>query len=352
MYYTGIDAHKKYFVSVTLDDGGNLVHRKKVSTDRLAIRKYLEELRTLGEVKAVMEAGYNWSYLYDELSGDIEVILANPIRTRWIAEAKVKTDGLDAEGLAYLRRAGLIARAYAPSFQTRDVKNLLRYRLFLVRVRTAFKNAAHAALDRNHIEDPLWRAQSDKFGRVGMRIMKGLKLKGNDTDILGGHIEIIEDLTRRVRIIDSRIKTMVKQDEVTIRLRSIPGVGDILALLLRYEIDALERFSTPKRLSSYAGLVPSLYSSGGRSYYGGITRQGNHWLRWAMTEAAQAASATSDCLGAYYQEVKARRGGNTATIALARRLLEIVYHVWKENRPYFEKTHNHCSRPHRRIAVK
>lgn len=89
---------------------------------------------------------------------------------------------------------------------------------------------------------------------------------------------------------DGRLKALVGQDETTRRLKSIPGLGDILALLVRYEIDELERFSSPNHLVSYAGLSPSLYSSGGKSHYGKITKQGNRWLRWAMTEAAQVAS--------------------------------------------------------------
>lgn len=329
MYYSGIDVHKKYFISAVVDDRGQLLHKKRVSTDRPAIRKYLEELKTLGPVKAVMEAGFNWSYLYDELAEELEVVLANPTKTRLIAEARIKTDELDAESLAHLLRADLVAKAYAPSLATRDVKNLLRYRIFLVRIRTAIKNATHAVLDRNHI-------------------MKELGLKGNDTAILKGYIELIEDLTRRIRELDGKIKGLVKEDEVTLRLRSIPGIGDILALLVRYEIDDPERFTTPGRLASYAGLAPSLYSSGGKSYYGKITKQGNRWLRWAMTEAAQVASTVSPSLGSYYQEVKARRGANTATIALARNLLEIVYYVWKEKRPYFEKAHDSAVAPSRR----
>lgn len=90
MYYSGIDVHKKYFISAVVDDRGQLLHKKRVSTDRPAIRKYLEELKTLGPVKAVMEAGFNWSYLYDGLAEELEVVLANPMKTRLIAEARIK----------------------------------------------------------------------------------------------------------------------------------------------------------------------------------------------------------------------------------------------------------------------
>ncbi len=84
-------------------------------------------------------------------------------------------------------------------------------------------------------------------------------------------------------------------------------------------------------------MVPSTYSSGGKTYYGRITKQGNRWIRWALVQSAHTAKRTDESLGAYYRKVKYRAGANTATMALARKLLEIVYKVWKEERPYYSK---------------
>jgi transposase len=101
--------------------------------------------------------------------------------------------------------------------------------------------------------------------------------------------------------------------------------------VIRYEIDEIERFSSAKKLYSYAGLIPSTYSSGERIYHGRITKQGNKYLRWAMTEAAQVAAANSSCLRRYYVRIKSRKGSNAAIIALARKLLGIVYCIWNES---------------------
>ena len=134
-------------------------------------------------------------------------------------------------------------------------------------------------LDRNYIEDPIFKGLSDKFGKKGMKIMRALKLKGNDTSILNGYLDLIEEITKKINDLEKRIKSFVKEDKITLLLKTIPGIGDIVAFLIRYEIDDIERFSSAKKLCSYVGIVPSTYSSGGKTYHGRITKQGNKWLR-------------------------------------------------------------------------
>ncbi|WP_176235769.1 IS110 family RNA-guided transposase [Candidatus Hakubella thermalkaliphila] len=249
----------------------------------------------------------------------------------------MKTDSLDWETLAHLLRSDLIAWAYAPSWETREVKNLLRFRISLVRIRTSLKNKVHSVLDRHPVEDNVFRGLTDKFGKTGMKIMRSLELEGNDRAILNGYLDLIEELSRRIAALNKQIKALVKEDEISSYLKSVPGFGDLLGLLLRYEIDNMERFASAKKLCSYVGIVPSTYSSGGKTWHGRITKEGNKWLRWAVIEAVHGAIITSPSLRRYYNRVKQRRGDKAATIALARKLLEIIYHVWKEKRPYYEK---------------
>ncbi len=338
MYYMGIDLHKKYFISTIVDQEGKVLRKSRVSTDRPAIKNYLKSLDGLKPTKAVLEAGFNWSYFYDQLAEEIEeVCLAHPLKTRLIAEARIKTDSVDSEVLAHLLRSDLIAQAYAPSLETRDIKNLLRFRMSLVRIRTSLKNKVHSVLDRNHVEDLVLQGLTDKFGKTGMKIMRSLELKGNDTAILNGYLDLIEELSRRIAALAKQIKALVKEDEISSYLKSVPGFGDLLGLLLRYEIDDIERFASAKKLASYVGIVPSTYSSGGKTYHGRITKEGNKWLRWALTEAVHKAIVKSPSLRSYYKRIEQKKGSNAATMALARKLLEIIYHVWKEKRPYYEK---------------
>jgi len=153
MYYMGIDLHKRYFVSTIMDKKGKVLKRSRVSTDRESIKHYFSLLKDKGPIKAVMEATFNWVYFYDEISPFVdEAILAHPLKTRAIAEARIKTDSIDSNTLAHLLRSGLIPKAYTPGFETRDLRNLLRFRIALVKVRTSLKNRVHAVLDRNYVE--------------------------------------------------------------------------------------------------------------------------------------------------------------------------------------------------------
>lgn len=338
MKYIGIDLHKQYFVATVMDEGGSILGKEKVSTDRSAISDYFKRVKGDGKVKATIEAGYSWGYFFDEIRDRVqEVKIAHPLKTRAIAEARIKTDSIDSEVLAHLLRADLIAEAYAPDFDTRDKKNHLRYRASLVKTRSMLKNRAHVVLARNHIELPEFRKLSDKFGKLGRAYMRAFKLRGNDTEILNHYIDLIEDIEGKIKTADKKIAETFKSDEVCKLMESIPGIGKMLSVLIRYEIDDIERFISSKKLCSYAGLVPSTYSTGGRTYQGKITKQGNRWLRWAMVEAAQQAVRRDMWLRRHYERIAEKRGKKRARIAVARKLLEIIYRVWKEKRPYYAK---------------
>jgi transposase len=324
-------------VATVLDETGEMVRKDRVSTDRAAIREYFNLVNAEGQVKAVMEAGYGWGYFHDEVEGMVEEVkLAHPIKTRAIAEARIKTDSLDSEVLARLLRSDFVAEAYAPAFQTRDKKHLIRHRASLVKMRTMLKNMVHAVLDRNHIEDPGFLGLSDKFGKTGRAYMKGFKLKGTDTRILRSYLCLIDEVEKKIESVEKRIKKAFREDDICKLLKTVPGIGELTAVLLRYEIDDIGRFASTKKLCSYAGLVPSTYSSGGRTYQGRITRQGNKWMRWILIEAAQRAIRTDPWLRSCHSRVKMRSGGKKATVSVARKMLEIIYRIWKEQRPYYE----------------
>jgi len=335
MKYMGIDYHKQHFVATTVDERGRIVSKEKVSTDRCSIREYLSRANRGRDVKAVMEACYGWEYFYDEAAPCVEeLIMAHPLKTRLIAEARIKTDSIDSESLAQLLRADLIPEAYAPSVDTRDKKALLRYRSTLTGVKVMLKNIVHSVLARNHIEDPAFRRLSDKFGKKGKAYLRSVRLRGNDTEILNHYLDLLEDVEAKMRLVEGRIRAEVRSDEICDLLKTLPGVGDIISMLIRYEVDNIERFVSSAKLCSYAGLVPRTYSSGHRTYQGRITKQGNKWLRWAMVEAAQRAIVNDPGIKAFYTRIAEKKGSKLARVAVARRLLQIAYWVWKERRPY------------------
>lgn len=338
MKYMGIDYHKQYFVATTMDERGKVLSKEKVSTDRDSIRGYFKKASSGGELKAVMEACYGWEYFYDEVEGLVDdLIMAHPLKTRLIAEARIKTDSIDSETLAHLLRTDLIPQAYAPSAETRDQKNLLRYRSSLTAIKVRIKNVIHSVLARNHIEDKSFKELSDKFGKKGLAYMRSMTLRGNDTEILKQYLELLGETESKIKAAENRIRAVCKQDEICQLLSSIPGIGDILAVTIRYEIDDISRFISSSKLCSYAGLVPSTYSSGNRTFQGRITKQGNKWLRWALIEAAQRAPLFDMWLREFYNRIS-KKGSKIARVAVARRLLEIIYRIWKEQKPYYKKS--------------
>lgn len=338
MKYIGIDYHKQYFVATMMDEQGKVIRRDRASTDRASIKHYFQEAGATSDMKAVMEACYGWEYFYDEASALVtELVMAHPLKTRLIAEARIKTDTIDSETLAHLLRTDLIPQAYAPDSVIREKKHLLRYRLSLTAMRVRLKNIIHSILTRNHIEDEGFTALSDKFGKQGMSYLRSVPLKGTDTEILNNYLDLLEATEKKIAAAERQIRAVCREDKICALLSSVPGIGPILATTIRYEIADIERFISAGKLCSYAGLVPSTYSSGNRTYQGKITKQGNKWLRWAMIEAAQTAPSNDLWLKGFYQRVS-KNGKKIARVAVARKLLEIIFRIWKEEKPYFKKT--------------
>ncbi len=117
-------------------------------------------------------------------------------------------------------------------------------------------------------------------------------------------------------------------------LETIPGIGQFFAVLVANEVDDIRRFANEKKFFSYIGIIPSTFSSGGRTFDGRLTKQGNKYLRWALVEAIWPAVRSDPELESYYQSIKARKGPNPAKIATARRLATIIYRVLRHERSY------------------
>jgi transposase len=211
---------------------------------------------------------------------------------------------------------------------------MIRQRVFLVRTRTRLKNRIHVLLDRLHIPMP---SVTDVFGKRGTNYMRQLKLSGVDQAILDENLNLLEVLNQLIKESEQEIEALLGQDGRVQRLRTIPGMGAILSAVVATEIDRIDRFSDPRKLAAYAGLVPSTYASGGKTFHGHLLPFTNKWLRWALVEAAWVAIRHSPYCRNFYESRKRRKSAHTAAIALARRLSEIIWHVWHEERVYEER---------------
>ena len=332
MHYVGVDYHKKYSYIVVKDREGKVERRGTVNNNREDLHNFLEPYRS---GKAVLEATRNWGLIYDWLEEILDdVVLAHPLKVRAIAEARIKTDKISADILCDLLRANLLPEAYVPTRETRDAKNILRQRMFFVRVQTMVKNRIYTILDR-HPEILLQAPDvSDLFGASGMEWLRQTVLPGKDNYLLASEIELLQVLKQKIFESNEAVKDLAKGDKRVKLLRSIPGIGPFFSVLVANEIDDISRFSDEKKLCAYAGLVPSTYASGGKAFHGRITKTGNKWLRWAFIEAVSPAIKTDADLYAYYQRLKISKGANAARVATSRRLLTIVYRVLNQERLY------------------
>ncbi len=326
MNYVGIDIHKRYSVCVAQDERGRPLGEARIEGNlATGFAQFFCSLG--GKSRVVIEACWNWQKLYELLEGmeQVEAILvANPYKTRLIADAQIKTDKLDADGLATLLRGNFIVPVHVPEARARARKNVLRQRLYWARLRTRIRNRTHALLDRQHA---LRLPQcSDLFGARGRCFLRRLELAEPDAFLLGEDMELLEVIARQIKEQERRIGAGNQHDAMSRRLQSLPGMGVILSAVAAAEIDSIDRFHSAEKLCAYAGLVPSTYSSGGNTWHGRMLPFCNKWLRWAFIEAAWVAVGCSGYFGAFYRQHKARgKKSNTAITIVARRMCRIAW---------------------------
>jgi transposase len=275
---------------------------------------------------------YDW---LEQIENVKEVQLAHPQRVQAIAAAQVKTDSIDASTLSQLLRADLIPRAYIPGTETRRLREIVRQRLFLVRFRTMMKNRIHALLERHHVSLP---SVSDLFGKKGRQYLSRVVLTVSAQQLLTQDLKLLDSLDEEIKQTEQWLKSNLGEDRRMKILLTVPGLGQLLGAVVALEIDTIERFSRSSKLVAYAGLAPSTYASGGRVTHGGLMKQSNKWLRWALVEAAWAAVRCDPYFRSQFSLRCKSKGSQTAIVAVARRLAEVVWHVLRENRPYEDRS--------------
>jgi transposase len=336
MNYVGIDYHKRYSVLCATDERGQKVREGRIADNSASgFAQFFSSLS--GPSRVVMEACWNWGWLYDlldEIPQVEEVVLAHPYKTRLIAEAQIKTDKIDARVLANLLRGDLVAQSHAPSAATRQRKYLLRQRLFWVRLRTMLRNRTHAILDRQRgLERP---QLADLFGKRGQGWMQSVQLpQSADQPLLAQDLEVMRLLEAKIKELDGIIGRTQSAEEKL--LESFPGIGPVFSSVIATEVDGIGRFATPQKFAAYCGVVPTTHASGGRVYHGRLLWQCNKWLRWALIEASWSAVQFSGYFGGLYRATRERgKNRNVAITVVAHRIAVIIWRCLREGRPYTE----------------
>ncbi|TFH18610.1 IS110 family transposase, partial [Candidatus Bathyarchaeota archaeon] len=192
------------------------------------------------------------------------------------------------------------------------------------------KNRVHALLDEQGFRCPY----SDLFGKRSLRWIRELELGSLDRLVLDNHLCHVESLNSQISRVDAEVRRRGSLDMDVRLLLSLTGVGVYSALLIRSEIGDINRFPDYKRLVSWAGLAPRLHQSGSVEYSGGITKQGSKMLRWIMVEAARSAVRHDERMRVFYERVKRRRGDGKAIVAVACKMLKIIWFMLKRREPY------------------
>ena len=239
-----------------------------------------------------------------------------------------------------LQRTGTLPTVWIPSSSVRDGRELARTRMVLSRQRTQLKNRIHATLGKYGYTV---KGASDAFGKKGREIIEELllKLPPHTQQALRLILDELDHVTDHLKAIEGHMIEIFSPCPQTQWLKSLPGVADILAVVIWTEIGTIERFNRAEQLASYCGLVSRENSSGGKIRLGPVRRDVNVYLKWAFVEAANSALLNAGRCGyghisRLYERIKPRRGHGKAKVAVARHLAEASFWMLKKGEPYRE----------------
>ena len=326
----GLDVHRE-FAEVAIWEDGLVRSAGQVQTTPEALRLFAESLAATDEV--ALEATCNTHAIARLLERHVaRVVVSNPAKTRAIAEAKVKTDKVDAQVLAQLLAAGFLPSCWLPDDDTHALRRQVARRAHIVRQRTRLKNGVHAILHRNLV--PRCPA-ADLFGHKGRAWLAEQELPRDERHAVEALLRQLDFAGEELRLIDAELGQVGLLRPEVARLMTIPGVDATVALAIVAAVGDFHRFGTPHRLVSYLGLNPRVRQSGGQpAQHGRITKQGRAHARGMLVEAAWAASKTPGPLRAFYERVRARRGMQVAVVATARKLAVLCWHLVVKEEDY------------------
>jgi transposase len=338
-YYIGCDAHKKYSVFAGISEAGEIIPPQRVEHERQKFRSFLETLPG-GSYIAIESVG-NWYWLIDEMEkAGHTPSLVHAAKAKLMMGQINKTDKLDARGLYLLARNGTLPAVWIPPGELRDQRELPRMRMAMSQVRTKFKNRIHATFAKYGIT---FDEVSDLFGRKGRKLLeKSVAELPPETRLsVQEQLWLLDQVGQSIKKAEKRIGQVIKMDHNMQLLLTLPGVGPILAIVIALEVGDVSRFVTAEKLASYAGKVPRVNSSGGKTYYGRVRPDVNRYLKWAYTEAANAVVLQQhrlpDChVVRLYWRVRKSHGHAKAITAVGRHMAEATYWMLKNNEPYRE----------------
>lgn len=328
--FSGIDLHSNNSVVVISDETDRIVYGKRLPNDltqiRAALAPYREEL-----VGVVIEATFNWYWLVDSLIEDgYQVHLANPAAIKQYEGLKYSGDFADAAHLAQLLHLGLLPEGYIYPPEQRQVRDLSRKRMQLVRCRTAQILAIENLLARQ----TGGRMASELVKRLDDEQVDGLGFAPDMALAMKANLAVMQALQAEIGILEKRLAERVTLRSDYSLLKSVPGIGPILATTIMLETGTITRFAEVGNFSSYCRCVDSRRESNSKKKGQGNTKNGNKYVAWAFVEAANFAIRCCPEAKRFYERKKRRRNGIVAIKALAHKLARACYHMLREQKPF------------------
>ena len=343
--YVGMDLHKDALQIAIVDGTGRVESNSKISNTFGSIDRFFGDIPKSAGI--VMEASSisEGIFLHLRESG-FSPVLSNPYKTKAIAYAKIKTDRIDAEVLAQMLRGGFIPHCHMPSQDMLDMRHMIRHRRHLAANHRILRRRIHAVLLAGGA-----RIAGTPFSRRYVQTLREMKNYRID-DCL----HVMDAIDSCIRRIDRTIRESIEQwpDDAPRLLLTIPGIGPYTAMLIVSEIDDISRFPDSDSLCSYAGLVPSTHSSGGKVRHGGITRHGSAMLRSVLSECVLSHKRVrkDSNISRFHARLARKKGNPKATVAAAAKLLRVCYWLLKERREYAESMEGHDPESPVRLTVK
>jgi transposase len=330
MRVVGLDIHRVFAEAVMLENGtARRLGRVGMTRDRLAA--FAKTLTHDDHV--VVEATGNASAVAEVIRPYVgRVVIANPRQVRLIAEARIKTDVIDATVLARLYASGFLPEVWIPDEATLSLRRQVTRRTQIVRQRARLKTIVQSILHA-HLVPPCPHA--DLFGPRGRGWLMAQTLPSDEGEAVSRHLREYDRLSDDLKVVERVLARDARADPNVTRLMTIPGIDMVVAVGLMAAIGPIARFAGPDRLVAYLGLNPSVHQSGeGRPRHGRITKQGRTHARTMLVEAAWQAVRGPGPLHAFFQRISSRRGPHVAAVAVARKLCVIIWHLLTRGEDY------------------
>ncbi|MBI5229302.1 IS110 family transposase [Candidatus Micrarchaeota archaeon] len=328
MEYVGLDMHKKFTFGTVMDSKGKIRKQEKFLTDRDSIKKFLEGVK---HAKIAIESSTSaipWHGFLTDMGHDVHV--SHPLKTKLIAESKIKTDKVDSQVLADLLRSNFLPCSYVPGAEIVKLRNKTRHRVYLGRLKTSLKNRIRSELGKRGIDEP----DTSLFTRKGNDFLVSLNIGE-----INSSLEVLEFVETKIKRSSEELEQVAKQHEDVKLLKTIPGVGTYSALLIFSEIADIGRFGNAEKLCCYAGVVPSIHQSGSVLRSGRTTKQGSAWLRWILTEVVwvHINNSPGSNLTKFFKKLAKTKGKKKAAVATSRKLLHVIYAMLRDRKPFMIK---------------